>query len=139
MNIRPYQTEDCEELVELWRECGLISPTNDPYKDIQRKCQVDEQLMLLGELNGRIVASVMAGYEGHRGWVNYLAVAKDCRKQGLARKLMAYVEERLKEIGCPKINLQIRDTNLDVKAFYQAIGYSEDPVISMGKRLIKDD
>lgn len=96
-------------------------------------------MLLIGEKDGRVVASVMAGYEGHRGWINYLAIEPSHRKQGLGRQLMRHVEQLLIEKGCPKTNLQIRSSNDNVKAFYNAIGYTEDPVISMGKRLIKDD
>lgn len=96
-------------------------------------------MLLLGEIAGKIVASVMVGYEGHRGWINYLAVAPGHRKQGLGRMMMDAAEQLLLGKGCPKINLQIRSSNEEVKAFYNAIGYTQDPVLSMGKRLIKDD
>ena len=81
----------------------------------------------------------MAGYDGHRGWINYLAVDPDSRRQGLARQMMTAVEERLRDLGCAKINLQIRRDNGDAIAFYQRIGFGEDAVVSMGKRLVRDD
>jgi ribosomal protein S18 acetylase RimI-like enzyme len=80
----------------------------------------------------------MAGYEGHRGWINYLAVCPDHQRRGIGRMLMEQAEMLLKRAGCPKINLQVRSTNSEVIAFYQAIGYSVDDVISMGRRLIDD-
>lgn len=126
-------------LIELWKDCGLVVSQNDPRKDIQRKVAEDQEMLLLGEMAGEIVASVMVGYEGHRGWINYLAVAPSHRKQGLGRKMMNAAEQLLLGKSCPKINLQIRSPNEDVKAFYNAIGYTQDPVMSMGKRLIKDD
>ena len=129
---------DQDAVVALWRESGLVKPWNDPVKDIHRKLRVQPDLFLVGSMNGRLVATVMVGFEGHRGWVNYLAVSADCRKQGLGRLLMDEAEARLREIGCPKINLQIRRSNADVVAFYRSIGYSEDDVVSMGKRLIED-
>jgi ribosomal protein S18 acetylase RimI-like enzyme len=81
----------------------------------------------------------MAGYEGHRGWINYLAVAPSHRRKGYAGRLMEEAEKRLKAAGCPKINLQVRETNLDVIQFYQSIGFATDRVVSLGKRLIKDN
>ena len=89
-------------------------------------------------MDGRLVATVMAGYEGHRGWVNYLAVAADRRRRGFGRVLMDEAESRLRSLGCPKINLQIRRSNTGVVAFYRSIGYAEDDVVSMGKRLVED-
>ena len=138
MEIRPYRESDQDAVVALWRECGLVKPWNDPVKDIRRKMGIQRDLFLVGSMDGRLVATVMVGFEGHRGWVNYLAVSADCRKQGLGRLLMDEAEARLREIGCPKINLQIRRSNADVVAFYRSIGYSEDDVVSMGKRLIED-
>ena len=80
----------------------------------------------------------MAGYEGHRGWVNYLGVAPAWRGRGLARALMLQVEQALLARGCPKINLQVRADNADALGFYAAIGYGQDAVLSLGKRLIAD-
>ena len=138
MEIRPYRESDQDAVVALWRECGLVKPWNDPVKDIRRKMGIQRDLFLVGSMDGRLVASVMIGFEGHRGWVNYLAVAADCRNRGFGRLLMDEAEARLREIGCPKISLQIRRSNADVVAFYRSIGYSEDDVVSMGKRLIED-
>ena len=81
----------------------------------------------------------MGGYEGHRGWINYLAVHPDHRLKGHGKKIMAEVERRIKEKGCPKINLQIRASNTDVIAFYKSIGFMDDNVIGLGKRLVEDD
>ena len=96
------------------------------------------ELFLVGELGGEVVASVMAGFDGHRGWVNYLAVAGKCRKQGFGRMLMDRVEVQLKAIGCPKLNMQVRASNAEVVAFYERLGYTPDQTISLGKRLIAD-
>jgi ribosomal protein S18 acetylase RimI-like enzyme len=81
----------------------------------------------------------MAGYEGHRGWINYLAVSPHHRRQRIGRRIMEEAEKRLKAAGCPKINLQVRETNRSVIQFYERIGYTRDPVASMGKRLVPDD
>ena len=138
MEIRPYRESDQDAAVALWRECELVKPWNDPVKDIHRKLGIQRDLFLVGAMEGRLVATVMAGFEGHRGWVNYLAVAADCRQQGFGRLLMDEAEARLRAMGCPKISLQIRRSNADVVAFYRSIGYTEDDVVSMGKRLIED-
>ncbi len=139
MRIRPFEEADQEEVVALWDRCGLLRPWNDPRKDIARKLQVQRELFLVGEIDGRLVAAVMAGYEGHRGWVNYLAVEPGLRGRGLGRQMMAEVERGLAQHGCPKASLQIRRGNLEVVKFYRDLGYAEDDVISMGKRLERDD
>ena len=138
MEIRSFLAADEEAVVALWRQCDLVRSWNDPRKDIQRKLAVRPDLFLVGVVDGQIVASVMAGYEGHRGWLNYLAVAPGYRRQGLARAIVAEAERRLREAGCPKINLQIRSSNLGVIDAYRRLGYSVDDVVSMGKRLEHD-
>lgn len=139
LTIRPFKTADREKIIELWRQCGLVKPWNDPVKDADRKLTVQPELFLVGELNGEIVASVMAGYKGHRGWANDLAVDPNHRRKGLAQQLMREVEKQLIDLGCPKINVQIRSNHVEVIEFYQAIGFTEDQAVSFGKRLIKDD
>jgi ribosomal protein S18 acetylase RimI-like enzyme len=139
MQMRSFEAKDQECVVKLWRECDLIVPWNDPYKDIQRKLKVDPDLFIVGEIAGVIVATVMGGYEGHRGWINYLAVSPAHQRKGYGRQLVAFVESRIKQKGCPKINLQVRQSNTDVIKFYEAIGYGKDNVISLGKRLESDN
>lgn len=136
--IRAYEERDAEPVVALWRACGLVVPWNDPLKDIQRKLRIQRELFLVGYLDGSLVATVMAGYEGHRGWINYLAVAEECRRQGLGRRMMDAAEARLLAMGCPKINLQIRKSNPDAVGFYRSLGFVEDESVSMGKRLVTD-
>lgn len=139
MDIRPFRDEDEGEVIALWSRCGLLRPWNDPHKDIERKRRIQPELFLVGVIDGAIVATVMAGYEGHRGWVNYLAVEPTRRRGGLARALMSEAEKRLRALGCPKINLQIRGDNLEAIAFYENIGFKNDDVVSFGKRLLRDD
>jgi len=138
VDIRPFREADEAQVVALWRACGLTRPWNDPHRDIARKLAMQRELFLVGEEGGRIVASVMAGYEGHRGWVNYLAVDPGRRRAGLGAQLMQRVEELLLAQGCPKINLQVRASNAEVLAFYRALGYAQDEVVAMGKRLVPD-
>lgn len=139
MKIRPYQETDRLALIRLWERTGLAVPQNDPGRDIDRKLQVDPDLLLVGEVNGAVVGSVMAGYEGHRGWINYLAVDPDCQRKGYGRQLMEAAENLLQQRDCPKINLQVRKTNAEAVKFYFAIGYGDDQVIGLGKRLFYDE
>ena len=138
MNIRPYVNQDQSAVIELWSSCDLIRPWNDPRLDIERKISVDPERFLVGELNDQIIGSIMVGYDGHRGWINYLAVAKQHRRKGYGGLLVAYAESILREADCPKLNLQIRSDNLTAVEFYIALGYLEDKVLSLGKRLISD-
>jgi len=138
MEIREFRPGDTEAVVALWTRCELVRPQNDPRKDIQRKLRVRPDLFLVGTVDGEIVACVMAGYEGHRGWLNYLAVDPGRRRRGLARAIVAEAERRLAVEGCAKVNLQIRTSNAEAIEFYRRIGYSKDDVVSMGKRLEPD-
>ncbi len=136
MTIRPYRTADSVHVINLWQTCGLIVPPNDAYADIQHKIRFQPDLFLVGcDMDGHLLATVMAGYEGHRGWINYLAVSPTKRRQGIGRKMVAAAEARLRALGCPKINLQVRRTNTAVIDFYRRLGFSEDEVVSLGKRL----
>ena len=138
ITIRPYQAEDEKEVIDLWFRCDLVVPANNPKCDIERKMTYSPELFLVGVMNGAIVATVMAGYEGHRGWINYLAVAPEFQRQGIGTEMMRSAEERLIALGCPKINLQVRAGNAGVVTFYESIGYNKDEVVSMGKRLADD-
>jgi ribosomal protein S18 acetylase RimI-like enzyme len=136
--IRSYRDGDRDDVVALWEDCGLLRPWNDPDKDICRKQAVQSHLFLVAELDDRIVGSAMAGYDGHRGWVNYLATDPAHRHQGIATMVMEAVEKGLAEMGCPKINIQIRADNVQAAKFYESIGFTGDDIISMGKRLEAD-
>jgi ribosomal protein S18 acetylase RimI-like enzyme len=139
MEIRIYQSEDEAAVIELWRRCGLVRPWNNPRQDIERKLKVQSEMFLVGLIEGKIVASVMGGYDGHRGWVYYLAVDPDHQRQSLGREIMAAIEEKIRVMGAPKINLQSRTDNLAATRFYESIGYKTDAVASMGKRLVDDE
>lgn len=137
--IRPFAPDDAAAVIQLWTECGLVVPWNDPMKDIQRKLAVQPEMFLVGCQGERLVAAVMAGYEGHRGWINYLAVQPSQQGHGYGRLMMDAAERVLLAAGCPKINLQVRSSNADVIAFYKRIGFKVDDVVSLGKRLEADD
>ena len=138
MTIRPFRPADEFAVVALWRACDLLRPQNDPHKDIARKLRVNPEWFLVGERDGQIVAAVMAGYEGHRGWINYLAVAPAHRRGGLGRALMAEAERVLRAAGCPKINLQVRLENKTAIAFYERLGFAVEGTLNLGKRLEHD-
>ena len=139
MQIRPFLDSDEAAVIALWEAAGLTRSWNDPRKDIARKQAVQREGFLVGTEDGVVMASVMVGYDGHRGWINYLAVAPAHRMKGHARTLMREAERLLEAVGCPKVNLQIRTSNASVIAFYEAIGYARDDVVSFGRRLIADD
>ncbi|MBF4633197.1 GNAT family acetyltransferase [Agreia pratensis] len=138
MKIRPFALEDTDAVIELWTAAGLVRPWNDPRKDIERKLTVQPELFLVGDADGVVVAAAMVGYDGHRGWVNYLAVSPESRGLEYGRRLMEEAERLLTELGCPKLSLQIRSDNTEVRAFYEHLGYTQDAAVSYGKRLIAD-
>ncbi|MEE8335956.1 MAG: GNAT family acetyltransferase [Candidatus Neomarinimicrobiota bacterium] len=138
MEIREYLKIDERDVLILWEKCGLIVPWNNALLDIKRKLNVNRELFLVGVGEGKVIATAMGGYDGHRGWINYLAVHPDLRRYGFGREIMEAVEHLLKKMGCPKINLQVRASNKDVISFYQSLDYKDDNVISLGKRLIVD-
>ena len=138
MNIREFQSDDTAEVIQLWKDCELTVPWNDPYKDIQRKLAVQPEMFLVGLLDNRIIASVMTGYDGHRSWINYLAVYPDHRRNGFGRQIMEETEKLLYSSGCPKINLQVRSTNESLIAFYRTFGFKTDDLVSPAKHLESD-
>lgn len=136
MIIRAFSPDDEAAVVALWQDCDLLRPWNDPHRDIRRKLTVQAELFLVAQQGADIVGTVMCGYDGHRGWVNYLAVGPQQRNKGLGRRLMQAAEAALQALGCPKLNIQVRENNAAVLAFHRKLGYSVDPVVSLGKRLI---
>jgi ribosomal protein S18 acetylase RimI-like enzyme len=139
VKIRPFEIGDSEAVIALWRACDLVVPWNDPQRDIERKLLVQPELFLVGEIEERVVATVMAGYDGHRGWLNYLVVAPDRQRQGVGRQIVEAAIEKLRERGCPKINLQIRASNKEVITFYESLGFKVEDVLNLGMRLISDE
>jgi ribosomal protein S18 acetylase RimI-like enzyme len=138
MIIRPFEVSDTDAVVRLWETCGLTRPWNDPRKDIQRKLTTQPDLFLVGTDDSAVIATAMVGFDGHRGWIYYLAVDPDARGHGRARELIADAEQLLTELGCPKIMLMVRSSNLAVVDLYERLGYSGEETLLMGKRLIPD-
>ena len=137
--IRPYSEEDKEKIILLWKSCNLIREWNNPSLDIDRKSFSSKDLFLVMERDNEIIASIMIGYDGHRGVLNYLAVDPKFRNQGLGRKLVKLAEDKLKNLGCPKINLLVRVSNIEVREFYKKLGFEmQEDVVIFGKRLISD-
>lgn len=130
-----YSVEFEAAVVDLWRKCGLIVPQNDPVEDIKKKLDFQPELFFIGLLDNLVVGSIMVGYEGHRGWINYLAVLPEYQRRGYGRKLVQKALEELEKIGCLKVNLQVRRNNASVINFYKNLGFKDDEVVSLGMRL----
>jgi len=135
LTIRSYQTSDESAVIDLWRRCNLVVPQNEPKKDIEMKLRAEGDLFFVGTISGQVVATVMAGYDGHRGWIYYLAVDPAYQRRQIGRRMMRNAESALQKRGCPKINLQVRTSNQAVISFYERLGYCTDDVISLGKKL----
>jgi len=136
ITIRPYGSQDHSQVVSLWNEVFPDDPPwNEPAAVIRRKLTVQPELFLVGLVNGRVVATVIAGFDGVRGWIHHLAVQSAYRRRGIARSLMEAAEESLAKVGCPKVNLQVRAANTAVISFYRALGYDVEERASLGKRL----
>lgn len=138
LEIRAYTEGDADEVVSLWSECGLIRSWNDPRRDIARKLDDSPGLLFVGESGGRLVSTCMAGYDGHRGWIYYLAVKPSMQGRGFGRAMMRHAEKRLHALGCPKIDLMVREDNEGVIEFYRRIGYGRDPVAVLSRRMTED-
>jgi len=138
MEIRIFQSADEAVVVALWQACGLVRPWNDPHTDIARKLTEQPELFLVGTVGAQLMATAMVGFDGHRGWVYYLAVAPGHRQQSHGRALMQEAERLLTQRGCPKLNLLVRTSNTAVIEFYRKLGYVQDEAVSLGKRLIHD-
>lgn len=136
MQLRPFEENDRPQLLALWRAAGLTRPWNDPDADIDRAVAHDASAIHVALSGSDLVGSVMCGYDGHRGWVYYLAAAERVRRQGIAARLMQTAEDWLRERGCPKVELMVRDGNDPALAFYAALGYASQPVTVQAKWLI---
>ena len=138
LKIRPFSEADTETVTALWQACNLVVSHNDPVKDIGFCKSTSTAELFVGQLGGKIIATVMTGHDGHRGWLYYLAVDPSFSGRGFGRRMVRHAEMWLKKLGVPKINLMIRDTNEEVRGFYEAIGYATEPRLFMA-RFLKDD
>jgi ribosomal protein S18 acetylase RimI-like enzyme len=138
MEIDVFTSDDRNQVVQLWAAAGLTRPWNLPEADIERKEQMQPELFFVARDEGQVIGSVMAGYEGHRGWIHYLAVDSKYRGRGVGKALLQRAEAALAALGCPKVQLQVRPDNEAVVDYYEHLGYSRYETISMGKRLVHD-
>lgn len=138
-DIRPFDSsKDHAAVVALWTSVpGYGTAHNAPELAIRKKLEASDGLFFVAEISGRLVGTVMAGYDGHRGWIYSLAVDASCRRRGVGRALLQRAEALLYERGCVKINLQIADGNEAVIGFYKKTGYKVEPKTCMGKLLRK--
>lgn len=136
LEIRPYESADQAQVVALWKDVFRDDPPwNEPTSMIRRKLTVQPELFLVAVVDDQVVGTVMAGFDGVRGWIHHLAVQPSHRRQGIASALMSSAEKGLEAAGCPKVNLQVRATNSEVIAFYRSLGYELEERASLGKRL----
>lgn len=126
------------DAVALWHVCGLTRPWNDPLADLERALEGPASTVLGAVEAGRLVGTVMVGHDGHRGWVYYLAVDPELRRQGLGRALMQSAESWLREQGTPKVQLMVRADNEAVLAFYERLGYADQRVAVLGRFFNED-
>lgn len=153
ITVRTFDPRETDEVVALWHAAGLTRPWNDPHRDIARKLAEQPELFLVavededdGDENaggrpdraGRLVGTVMAGSDGHRGWMYYLAVAEDRRREGVGRHLVVTAEALLLAAGCPKVQLMVRTDNAEAAGFYDRLGYERAEVVVLGRRLDAD-
>lgn len=135
-HVRLFQDDDEAGVVALWSSVFPDDPPwNDPRAVLTRLRRVPSAVVVVAATDERIVGTVIAGWDGHRGWIYHLAVAPELRRRGLGRQLMDEAEDRLRALGCPKINLQVRAENVAAVTFYERLGYAVEARVSLGKRL----
>lgn len=135
VTLRDALPDDREAVVALWDAAGLTRPWNDPRADFDLALATATSAVLVAERDGALCGSIMVGFDGHRGWVYYLAAAPDQRRTGIGTQLMHAAEEWLKRAGSPKIQLMVRGDNQQARGFYEALGYAVQDVVTIGKRL----
>jgi len=131
--IRKYQESDKATLTALWQAVFPDDPPhNEPSLVIEAKLAVDDLIFIAEEEDGEMIGACMAGYDGHRGWLYAVAVSPDQRRNGTGKALVLFAIQALKDLGCKKVNLQIRPTNTEVANFYKSLGFSTEDRLSMG-------
>jgi ribosomal protein S18 acetylase RimI-like enzyme len=140
LSIRRFDVADTDAVVALWQEAfpeyrDATRPQRNPHLSIANKLATQPELFFVAENHGRVIGTVMAGYDGHRGWLYSLAVDTAMRRHGIGTRLVKQAETALTSLGCPKVNLQVLESKADVRGFYEALGYRADEVVSLGKRL----
>ncbi|WP_228976989.1 GNAT family acetyltransferase [Paraburkholderia gardini] len=139
-SIRCFDAADTDAVVTLWQDAfpeyrDVTRLHRNPHLSIANKLTMQPELFFVAEMDGRIVGTIMAGYDGHRGWLYSLAVDTSLRRRGIGKQLVVHAEHALTALGCPKVNLQVLSAKAGVRGFYEALGYRADEVVSLGKRL----
>jgi ribosomal protein S18 acetylase RimI-like enzyme len=136
VEIRSFHEKDELAVTALWHVVFPDDPPhNEPAALIRRKLQVQPELFFVALAEEQLAGTLLAGYDGHRGWLYHLAVAPERRRAGIGRALVEHAEARLLDLGCPKVNLQVRESNRAASGFYTALGYGAEARVSLGKRL----
>jgi ribosomal protein S18 acetylase RimI-like enzyme len=135
LSIKAIEDRDIPEVIALWQRCGSTRPWNDPEADIALARKGANATVLLGRDNGALVASVLVGHDGHRGWVYYVTADPEHRFKGYGRAIMSAAEDWLRARGVEKLQLMVRGDNANVHAFYQALGYFEQERVAFAKWL----
>ncbi len=138
MTLSDYQSHNRDELVDLWTQCDLARPWNNPDDDISRAMNCPSSTILVGFEEGRLVGSVMVGHDGHRGWIWYMAVDPSYRSRGFGKQIIAGAETWLRESGAIKMMLLVRRSNQKVIGFYESSGFSESDVVTLERWLTPD-
>ena len=135
LSVTPIEENDISDVIALWHRCGSTRPWNDPASDIALARRGEHSTVLLGRHGGVLVASVMVGHDGHRGWVYYVTVDPDGRYKGFGRAIMNAAEDWLRARGILKLQLMVRKDNAKVQAFYESIGYYNQETVTFAKWL----
>lgn len=136
MEVRPYTREDFGGLDALWREAFPNDPPrNRAEQSVPAKLAMNDDLLFVAVEDGKVIGSIMAGYDGHRGWLYSVAVRQSAKRRGIGTALVETAEAALRRLGCIKVNLQVRSTNAAVIEFYKGLGFSVEDHISMGRLL----
>ena len=138
IKFREIEDQDVEAVIALWRACELTRPWNDPYKDISLARGAENSVVLVGECEGKLAASVMAGHDGHRGALYYVAVELEFRGRGYGKAAVREAESWLAWQDVTKINLLVRAENEAVRGFYEKLGYEINPVMCMGRKIVAE-
>ncbi len=133
IEIRPFVIEDTDAVLAVWSLAGMTTPHRNPRSDIQKKLRHSPESFFVGTLEGKVVATVMVGYDGHRGWIYSLAVTPDLQRKGIGSQMMEHAESWLRQQGCPRAKLQVDEARGDVTGFYRQLGYEVQPLVSMAK------
>lgn len=139
LHIRPFRMEERDALLALWQACGITAWELAPRITIQKKVSHSPEGFLVGIVCGELVASLIVGYDGLRGWLYRLAVLPSYRRRGIGRVLIEHAENWLRDRGCVRVKLQVELPGAEAVDFYRALGYEQQELVSMSKWLVKTE